>query len=832
MSRCTAHPSCRWIAGLVVVAGGLGVWSAPAAAQVVGIERVFTEDGIRLDFARDGVWRTKAAQVVRARNQLKAQALFDALNAAARGGAAQASMTGTFRMPTVLLRFSDTPLVSLPLAGSYDSVFYGDVPVAGRPYTVHTLFDEMSNGLLTIDGQVFGWQPLTDNASYYLDSCGGSNPLDCATGRNRFGDAFREALAALDGAVDFSQYDNDGGDDTPNSGDDDGVVDVVQFVQPVVGGECGGPGIWAHKFTLSQIGGVYTTDDAAAGGGSVTIDSYFVVAGVGGALCPPSGGIMDVGVSAHELGHGLGLPDLYDTGGGSSGIGEWGLMGSGLYTSLASPAHYSAWSKEQMGWVTVRAITAGETVAIGPVVNGDTVVAIRPTGTNPRGEYFLLENKQAVGADTANMLTGGGAGPKNGGLLVWHIDSAQVDQSLVWNTVNAGPIHGVALVEADGVGSLRAGGNRGDAGDAFPGTTANTKLSFATVPAAQQNDGGFAGFQVDAIEQFAPNGEMRFRVLFGNPAVVRASDLSATISVDGADYTRFEDLMETGRAYEVGIADVQLTVDGRSEFTFQSWSDGGARTHSVTDPTAGDSIVAQVSTRHRVLATPVGSGSVTAVSGDDVEAGALLAAGTSVTLVAEPDPGLALDGWNGDTTATGDTLILEMSHPFDVSATFVAVVAFVDSSLATGTMGASYSSPVRVTGGAGSGTYGVSLESGRVPAGLSFNPTAEGAELVGVPEETGTFPVSMRVTSGNLAATRDFQLEIGAPALDVGRLVDQLLEGAELLTADEVRYLDLLGNRNDSFDVGDLLAWLDAGNGPGAEATALLDAARRGGGGR
>ena len=41
----------------------------------------------------------------------------------------------------------------------------------------------------------------------------------------------------------------------------------------------------------------------------------------------------------------------------------------------------------------------------------------------------------------------------------------------------------------------------------------------------------------------------------------------------------------------------------------------------------------------------------------------------------------------------------------------------------------------------------------------------------------------------------------------------QLIDGGQLLTADEVRYLDLLGNRNDGFDLGDFLAWLDAGNG-------------------
>ena len=58
----------------------------PAAAQVVGMERLVTADGVRLDFARDGVWRLKAARVVQTRMQLREQALFDALNAAAQGG--------------------------------------------------------------------------------------------------------------------------------------------------------------------------------------------------------------------------------------------------------------------------------------------------------------------------------------------------------------------------------------------------------------------------------------------------------------------------------------------------------------------------------------------------------------------------------------------------------------------------------------------------------------------------------------------------------------------------------------------------------------------------
>ena len=45
--------------------------------------------------------------------------------------------------------------------------------------------------------------------------------------------------------------------------------------------------------------------------------------------CPPrsicGSGLIEIGVFCHELGHAIGLPDLYD-GYGSSGIGYWGLM--------------------------------------------------------------------------------------------------------------------------------------------------------------------------------------------------------------------------------------------------------------------------------------------------------------------------------------------------------------------------------------------------------------------------------------------------------------------------------------------------------------------------
>ena len=127
----------------------------------------------------------------------------------------------------------------------------------------------------------------------------------------------------------------------------------------------------------------------------------------------------------------------------------------------------------------------------------------------------------------------------------------------------------------------------------------------------------------------------------------------------------------------------------------------------------------------------------------------------------------------------------------------------------------------------GSGTYAVQVVAGSLPAGLEFRPTVDGGEVVGVPQETGLFDVSLSISSGNIRATQDLQLRVSAPVLEVDRLVGQLLDGVQLLTPDELRCLDLLGNRNDEFDVGDFLAWIDAGDGDTADAMTLLRTPRK-----
>lgn len=793
-----------------------------AAQQRHRVEALYTYDGRPLDFTPDGVWRVKARRVAQQRARLLSQGQLPLLNApiaqAAWNGSA---LAGTLYVPTILLAFKDTNVPALPDTAQYDSIFYTTTALQSpqRAYTVRRYYEELSHGLFSVQGKTYGWVVADTNQAYYLNACGaGSDPMGCSTGLARLGQLLKGALAKVDPTVLFSQYDNSGADNTPNTADDDGVVDLVQFVLPVVGRECGGPGYNAHHFSLSGLTGTaYTTNDPSlATGGSVTVNNYQIVSGVGGPGCTNAGEIMAVGTSAHEMGHGLGLPDLYDTNALSEGVGEWSLMGSGNYTSLNSPAHFDAWSLQQMGWVTLAPLTTVGTYSVGPVERSDSVFVIQPLGSNPRGEYWLLENKQAIGSDTANMETGGAAGPKRGGLLVWHADQTQITNGEPTNQVNTGPIHGVALVQADGLRQLDLNVNRGDAGDPYPGTSLNRSYAYGANPKAVMNYDTTvaAGFALDSIYQRLDS-SMVFRFL-RSLTIVRASDTGAQVTVRDTAYHRFERVMAQGDTATIGIVSPQFSSDTARQYAFQSWSDGLAQTHQITVQPGIDSLVASVATRMRVRAIAGAGGTVSSNPSGDLTAGIYVLRDSTIALRATPAAGKAFVGWSGDTTASADSILVYAVKPYAVLASFQDKLVATAPTAPGPVMGSAYSYQLGAAGG--TGTYTWQVSSGALPDGVTLS--AAGL-LSGVPARTGTFSAEARVTSGVQADSVTVALTVTAPALAPADVVSQILGTRTPLTADQLRYLDLLGNGNGSFDVGDFLAWVNA---TGAQSPAITAA--------
>ncbi len=98
-----------------------------------------------------------------------------------------------------------------------------------------------------------------------------------------------------------------------------------------------------------------------------------------------------VGVFAHEYGHDLGLPDLYDTAsGGESDVNFWDLMSSGSHSGpifQSMPTHMGIWDKWVLGWADPQVFDQGadtQTIKLGqtsrtPVGSKDGAI-VQPAG--------------------------------------------------------------------------------------------------------------------------------------------------------------------------------------------------------------------------------------------------------------------------------------------------------------------------------------------------------------------------------------------------------------------------------------------------------------------
>ncbi|MCC6349588.1 MAG: M6 family metalloprotease domain-containing protein [Candidatus Eisenbacteria bacterium] len=255
---------------------------------------------------------------------------------------------GTLSVPVFCVKYSDVGADPFPIAQLQTRLFDGPY----SPRTLTQFYDENSHGDLHVTGTVYGWTSLPQTAVYYAGQamCQGL----CSSAR--ITELIATTISANDSSIDFGQYDNDGPDGIPNSGDDDGFVDFVSFVHSQLGAECDVyDQIWSHCYSLAGwrsegVGpGPYTTNDARTGGGFIKVDDYTIEP----ALNCDNTTMIDIGVFCHEFGHTFGLPDLYDTDGGSSGVGWWDLMGAGNWNQPDNPAYMGAWSKNFLGWSNV-----------------------------------------------------------------------------------------------------------------------------------------------------------------------------------------------------------------------------------------------------------------------------------------------------------------------------------------------------------------------------------------------------------------------------------------------------------------------------------------------
>ncbi len=224
-----------------------------------------------------------------------------------------------------------------------------------------------------------------------------------------------------------------------------------------------------------------------------------------------SPGDMTTGVYAHEMGHVLGLPDLYDRDYSSAGIGEWSLMAGGSWNGPGglggSPARFDAWSAAQLGWLQPQTIIGDPaTRTLGDVAASRAAAfKLYPNGGASGSEYFLVENRQKTGTDAA--LPGAG-------LLIWHVDETRNQyRDGYQNDTESHKL--VDLEEAAGAQSLDyldiyGWPNVASADDPYPGTYANRTFNDSTAPNAHTYSGATSSVVVDQIGDSGTTMSARF----------------------------------------------------------------------------------------------------------------------------------------------------------------------------------------------------------------------------------------------------------------------------------------------------------------------------------
>jgi M6 family metalloprotease-like protein len=682
---------------VTAVAVLLGAAAARVAAQVGGadvVHRGLVHGGARppagfyqmlaahpgaFEFKRG--WLERARRVRLNRRALRAGGAWRQLNAPAAMAGPAGSATavgGTLRYPTFLPLFKNTTAGDSALMdpAAIGSEFWGTTPAP--PYSIATYYQEISGGRLTVTGTVIPPIRVSQPDSFY------SKGVNCQglCGASGVPDLIYELLQHADSTVNFATF----ADST------DGHVPAIVILDPQVGAECyllyapAISNIWAHRFALTGWGRApYVTQDSI-NGLPVTIDDYIIQGGQGGGAtaaqpgCSP-GLLAPIGTVTHETGHLFGLPDLYDTFGTTEGLGRWDLMASGSEQKPWRPSHMSAWSLATLGWISEVPVTTPGTVVASPIERGDTAYVLSIAAT-PHNEYFLLENRQPIGSDS--MMYGPG-------LMIYHVDDTLMAQRLFSNAVNAVVPHALAIEEAAGDTGLNctypsACNDRGDAGDPFPGTSGNTTFGAGTSPAANSNAGVFGGAIVDSIRQVTPFGAMRFRVSFGGVTTVWASDTNAAVQVDAATSKVFRGVLANGSSHTIGIDSLQTSADGKTQFRFNSWSDGLARVHAVTGSLAGATYTAAVLRRFLFSILVLGPGSISSTRPIDPANGSFLAEGDSVTLTPVPAAGSSFAGWSVDTITGSGVLALRVVRPYRLVATF-AGASDVVAQLLTGQSG-------------------------------------------------------------------------------------------------------------------------------------------------
>ena len=404
--------------------------------------------------------------------------------------------------------------------------------------SIYDYFNDVSGGKLQYTNHVTAYYRAKNPKSYYEDP-------NVSYG-TRARELIREALNYLDDVVGFDFYNT-----LSRSGS------TVKAVNALYAGNASSgwsKGLWPHKG--SGLG--WSSDDGAS-------CSVYQISDIESSL--------SIGTFCHENGHMLcGYPDLYDYGGESSGVGNFGLMAAGAHLNYSrNPAPPCSYLRHTNGWETL--------VDLGSFYGVQThaITANSNTGyyfMNPddADEFFMIE---------ARRKTGRSANLPDEGLMIWHVDRGGSNNNEQMTPTSH---YKVSLEQADGQFDLENNRDNGDTYDLFHSGYRYT-FNDTTTPNSSWWSGLGSGLNIQNVG--AVGSTMTFET--HNSGI----QLSFDTPVDGELFNEGDDLYVLVNAEDANgsITDVKLYIDDtfvrQESGSPYEWGAVGQNDPLLNDLTAG-----------------------------------------------------------------------------------------------------------------------------------------------------------------------------------------------------------------------------------------------------
>ena len=339
----------------------------------------------------------------------------------------------------------------------YDKAHYEDLYFT----RMADYYERQSANRYSVSGDVQGWVKVPFNEALYgRNYCGG---IVCATSQVLARDAMavwvdqqvksgKTVAQVADHLKTFDKWDRYDLDGDGNFNEADGFIDHMQVVHAGGDEAAGDPNqgtdaIWSHRWysnlqaggpgglpgvNIGSRGGIVSSDLIPDNPTGVWLGDYTVQ--------PENGGL---GVFAHEYGHDLGLPDLYDTSGNTGGAENstafWTLMSSGANIGDGgadgigdAPTDLSAWELLQLGWLEPQGKNGPfYEVAQAGKRSAHSLGSNVPATKKPQAVFVLLPDKQ-VPLDLGD--------PAEGDKFFWSTAGDEIETTMTRTGVTAGAL--------------------------------------------------------------------------------------------------------------------------------------------------------------------------------------------------------------------------------------------------------------------------------------------------------------------------------------------------------------------------------------------------------